>query len=32
MTVYKEDDTTVAWTGTITTDAAADPITAVDPA
>lgn len=31
MTVYAEDDTTIAWTGTITTDAAADPITAVDP-
>lgn len=31
ITVYKEDDTTVAWTGTITSDAAANPITAVDP-
>lgn len=32
LTVYEEDDVTIAWTGTITTDASADPITAVDPA
>lgn len=32
LTVTKEDDTTTAWTGTVTTDAAADPVTAVDPA
>jgi len=32
LTVTKEDDTASAWTATITTDAAAQPITAVDPA
>lgn len=32
FTCYQEDDTTVAWTGTLTTDATANPITAVDPA
>jgi energy-coupling factor transporter ATP-binding protein EcfA2 len=32
LTVTEEDDTTTAWTGTLTTDAAADPVTAVDPA
>lgn len=31
LTVTKEDDSTPAWTGTVTTDAAADPITANDP-
>lgn len=30
--VYKEDDTTQAWTYTKTTDAAAEPVTGVDPA
>ncbi len=32
LTVTKENDSTAAWTGTVTTDATADPITAVDPA
>jgi hypothetical protein len=32
ITVYAEDDVTIAWTGTLTTDAAAHPITSVDPA
>ena len=31
VTVYAEDDTTVAWTGALTTDAGALPITSVDP-
>jgi hypothetical protein len=31
ITVYAEDDTTVAWTGTLTTDASAQPVTGVDP-
>lgn len=31
-TVYKEDDTTPAWTGVVVTDPAADPITSMDPA
>ncbi len=31
MTVYKEDDATSAWTAALTTDAAALPITVVDP-
>lgn len=31
-TVYTEDDTTTAWTGTATTDAASDPVTSIDPA
>jgi hypothetical protein len=31
MTVNKEDDSTSAWTASVTTDAAADPITSVDP-
>lgn len=32
LTVKKEDDTTTAWTATVTADAAADPITGSDPA
>jgi len=32
LTVTKEDDVTASWTATMTTDAAADPITASDPA
>jgi hypothetical protein len=32
MTVCKEDDSTSSWTAALTTDAAADPITAIDPA
>jgi hypothetical protein len=32
LTVTKEDDTTSAWTSTLTTDAAADPVTGSDPA
>jgi hypothetical protein len=32
LTVYKEDDTTSSWAGPVTTDAAADPITGLDPA
>jgi len=32
LTVTKEDDTTQSWTSSVTTDAAADPITANDPA
>lgn len=32
LTVTKEDDTTSAWTATVSTDAAADPITGNDPA
>lgn len=32
LTVTKEDDTTSAWTATVTMDAAADPVTGVDPA
>lgn len=32
MTVTKEDDSTSSWTGAVTTDATADPITAIDPA
>jgi hypothetical protein len=32
LTVYKEDDTTTAWTAAITSDAAANPIIAIDPA
>jgi hypothetical protein len=32
MTVYGEDDTTAVWTGTITTNASADPIVEVNPA
>ncbi len=31
VTVFEEDDTTPAWTGALTTNASADPITAVDP-
>lgn len=31
LTVTKEDDSTTAWTGAVTTDAAADPITGNDP-
>lgn len=32
MTVNKEDDATASWTAQVTTDAAANPITAIDPA
>ena len=32
LTVTKENDTTAAWTGAVTTDAAAETVTAVDPA
>lgn len=32
LTVTKEDDSTASWTSTVTTDAAANPITANDPA
>jgi hypothetical protein len=32
LTVCKEDDSTTAWTAAVTTNAAADPITAIDPA
>jgi len=32
ITVYKENDTTEAWTGTVTGDAAANPVVEVDPA
>ncbi len=32
LTVYKEDDTTSAWTSALTTNAAADPVTTSDPA
>lgn len=32
MTVYAEDDSTTAWTATVTSDAGANPITGVDPA
>jgi hypothetical protein len=32
LTVYEEDDATVAWTGALITDPAADPIVQVDPA
>jgi dihydroxyacetone kinase DhaKLM complex PTS-EIIA-like component DhaM len=32
LTVTKEDDTTASWTATVTTNAAAEPITASDPA
>lgn len=31
LTVTKEDDTTSAWTATVSTDAAADPVTGSDP-
>lgn len=31
LTVTEEDDTTTAWDGPVTTNAAADPITSVDP-
>lgn len=31
LTVTKEDDTTTAWTGALTTTPAADPVTGVDP-
>ena len=31
LTVTKEDDSTSAWTGTVTSDASADPITGNDP-
>ena len=31
MTVTEEDDVTAAWTAAVTVDAAADPVTAVDP-
>lgn len=32
LTVYKEDDSTSSWTGTVTTSASAEPVTANDPA
>jgi ubiquinone biosynthesis protein UbiJ len=32
MTVYAADDVTPSWTAAVDTDAAADPITGVDPA
>jgi hypothetical protein len=32
MTVYAEDDTTIIWTGTLTTNSSAAPITGIDPA
>lgn len=32
LTVYKEDDSTSAWTATVSSDAAADPIVGNDPA
>lgn len=32
LTVTKEDDTTTAWTASLTSDAAADPVTGSDPA
>ena len=32
LTVNKEDDSTASWTGTVTTDAAADPVTGNNPA
>jgi peptidoglycan hydrolase CwlO-like protein len=32
LTVYKEDDTAASWTAELTTNASADPISAVDPA
>lgn len=31
LTVTKEDDSTTAWTAAVTSDAAADPITEIDP-
>jgi hypothetical protein len=31
LTIYKEDDVTTAWTATVATDAAADPVTGSDP-
>lgn len=31
LTIYEEDDATPAYTATVTTDAAADPITEIDP-
>ena len=31
-TVYKENDSTISWTGTPTTDASAEPLTGLDPA
>jgi hypothetical protein len=31
MTVYEEDDTTIAWTGTATRSAGTNPITEVNP-
>lgn len=32
LTVYQEDDTTSAWTATVVSDAAANPIISIDPA
>jgi hypothetical protein len=32
LTVTEEDDTTAAWIATVTSDATADPVTAIDPA
>lgn len=31
LTVYKEDDVTASWSGPVTTDAAANPVTGVNP-
>lgn len=31
LTVFKEDDASTAWTGTVSTDAGADPVTGSDP-
>jgi len=32
LTVYEEDDSTAAWTASVTSTASANPITAIDPA
>lgn len=32
LTVYAEDDTTAAWTATVSSSATADPVTGIDPA
>ena len=32
LTVYKEDDSTTSWTGAVSSDPTADPITGNDPA
>ena len=31
MTVYSTDDTTSAWSATVTSDSGAEPLTAIDP-